>query len=408
MPEKRTRTILIAALLLYFFANQTQVGWLYVMSALLAGILAAAWLLNRGMLGRISGQRTLNVDELHEGDGASIRLALLNERRAGAAQIATVEHCPLADPESEQANTEVFIPLLPGRGSVEFAYEVMAYRRGLHTFPDLVLSTRAPFGFFRRERTLDIPSRVLVYPEVRKLERLSLLDRQPAAEQAHPRAGLGAEVIGVRPYRTGDSPRHVHWRSTARRGQLISKEFADEAHPGLTIVLDMFQHPYPPTATKHTPFEWAVKLAASVGEYAQRRGFNVHVAADPDVLPPPPGPLTWGALMQYLARIDAAGSRRLGEAVERQAMQTFAAILLPWPDRAAIEPILALRHRGIATLAVVLDPATFPAGGEPGTGLYDELRALGVEARLVRFGEDWAEQLSDAAAQDERRVAAAI
>jgi uncharacterized protein (DUF58 family) len=306
MLTKRTRTLLIAALLLYFFANQTQIGWLYVMSALLAGIVAAAGLLNRGTLRRIGGERALNVSDIHEGEPVSVRLALTNSGRVGAAQVQTVERCPLAEPGSAQSAAEIFIPLLPGKGAVELAYEVTAYRRGLHTFAPLQFGTHAPFGFFRSRRTLPIPTRVLVYPEVRKLRRLSLLDRQPASEQARPRAGLGAEVIGVRPYRTGDSPRHIHWRSTARSGNLISKEFADEAHPGLTIVLDLFRHPYAETATKHTPFEWAIKAAASIAEYAQRRGYGLHLAADPLALAPPPGPAAWDALMQYLA---ASGDR---------------------------------------------------------------------------------------------------
>src|SRR5574340_929518 len=124
MPTKRSRTLIIAALLLYFFANQTQIGWLYVMAALMAGIVVAAGLLNRGMLRPITGERTVSPDEMHEGEEASIRLVLRNAWRVGASQVRTVEHCPLADPDSPQAAAEVFIPLLPGRGSVEFDYAV--------------------------------------------------------------------------------------------------------------------------------------------------------------------------------------------------------------------------------------------------------------------------------------------
>jgi uncharacterized protein (DUF58 family) len=397
MPTKRTSTLLIAALLLYFFANQTQVGWLYVMSALLAGSACAAWLLNRGMLKRLSGERTIDVAEIHEGESLSIRLKLRSARRTGAAQIHTVEHCPLADPTSDAAAVEVFIPLLPARGSVEFAYTVDAYRRGLHTFPPLALSTRAPFGFAQTRSIIDVPTRALIYPEVHKLHRLSLLDRQPAAEQLRPRPGFGAEVIGVRPFRTGDSPRHIHWRSTARTGQLISKEFADESHPSLTIVLDLQAHPYAKGRTKHTPFEWSIKAAVSIAEYALRRGYNLHLAADGDVLALPPGPITWWALMQYLARIEPTGAHSLAEVIERQPMQTYAAVLIPYPDRAKpiIEPLVAMRHRGIAALAVVLDPSSFPDGGPSGAALADEIQALDIDSRLLRFGEDWAEQLSD-------------
>jgi hypothetical protein len=76
-------------------------------------------------------------------------------------------------------------------------------------------------------------------------------------------------------------------------------------------------------------------------------------------------------------------------------MQTYAAVLIPYPDRAVVEPLVALRHRGIAALAVVLDSASFPDGGPSGAALADEIQALDIDSRLLRFGEDWAEQLSD-------------
>ena len=90
--------------------------------------------------------------------------------------------------------------------------------------------------------------------------------------------------MGVRPYRTSDSPRHIHWRIVARRQQLMTKEFAEEAQPGLTLALDVFAHPYPAPAGKHTPFEWGVKLAASIGEYAHRRRYPLHLASSSTIV----------------------------------------------------------------------------------------------------------------------------
>lgn len=60
LPTARTFTVLIAASLIYLFANQTQVGWMYVMAALLTGMMPAAWAVNRRALtgnpGRAPGQ----------------------------------------------------------------------------------------------------------------------------------------------------------------------------------------------------------------------------------------------------------------------------------------------------------------------------------------------------------------
>jgi uncharacterized protein (DUF58 family) len=399
MPTSRTASFLLAALVLYFFANQTQVGWLYVMSALLAGAVLAAWWLGRGALRHITADRTvgqasgLPAEELYEGDAVTVGLALRNTDRASAALVRAVEHCPLMPAESPPL--QLFIPSLPARGSVRLDYEVTIDRRGLHEFPPLKLTTRAPFGFFQRKRTLPAPTRVLVYPELRRLRRLSLLDRQPAAQLTHPRAGLGTEIIGVRPFRSGDSPRHIHWRTAARTGQLASKEFADETQPGLTLALDLFRHPYPQTQSKHTPFEWAVKMVASIGDYALRRNYPVHLATDSSAWPAPSGAVTRIALLEYLARVQPVGENKLADVLNNRPAQTFVAALLPWPDSTVVESLVTLRHRGLQVLAVLLDPESFPAGGPSARVLADELGALGIESRLIKFGDDWAQKLAD-------------
>src|SRR4029434_164497 len=134
---------------LYLFANQTQVGWLYVMSALLAGTVLAAWFLSRGILKQIRAERKIGQVEMHEGDTVSIALTL-HKGQSSASQIRLEEHCPLAAPDSPHRAGKLFIPSLPAGGSVEFDYEVLVDRRGLHEFPPLVLNSRAPFGFFKR------------------------------------------------------------------------------------------------------------------------------------------------------------------------------------------------------------------------------------------------------------------
>ncbi|MEK7326031.1 MAG: DUF58 domain-containing protein [Chloroflexota bacterium] len=406
MPTSRAASFLLAALALYFFANQTQIGWLYVMSALLAGtVLAARWL-GRGALRHISADRNvgqasgLPAEELYEGDAVTVGLTLRNTGRASAALIRAAEHCPLMP--SDALSLQLFIPSLPTKGSVRLDYEVIIDRRGLHEFPPLKLTTRAPFGFFQRKRTLPAPTRVLVYPELRRLRRLSLLDRQPAAQLTHPRAGLGTEIIGVRPFRSGDSPRHIHWRTVARTGQLASKEFADETQPGLTLALDLFRHPYPPEGyqpsgglKKHTSFEYAVKIAASIGDYALRRNYPVHFATDSSAWPAPSGAVTRIALLEYLARVQPVGENKLADVLNNRAAQTFVAVLLPWPDSTVVESLVALRHRGLEVLAVLLDPESFPSGGPSARAFADKLSALGIESRLIKFGDDWTNELAD-------------
>jgi len=389
----RALTFLIVALLLYFFANQIQVGWIYVMAALMAGVVPAAWWLGRGALKRIKAERKIEpTDPPHEGETVSVTLTFTNAQTDS--HIRTTEHCPFAEPESPAHSLKVFIPALSPRKPVQLKYEAVVDRRGLHEFPPLKLETPAPFGLFRRKRLLPVPTRFLVYPEVRSLGRLSLFDRQPAVAHVYPRPGFGAEFIGVRPYRPGDSPRHIHWRSSARTNQLISKEFADDTQPGLTLVLDLFKHPVPLIDSKHTPFEWSVKIAASLGDYALKRGYALHLVADEATLAPPPGALAETALLEYLARVQPIGNRPLIDVLTNRTTQTFVAVVLPYPDPAILESLSALHRRGIELLVVVLDPVSFPHTGDSPSApsLVGALTANAIEARLIQYGSDWLAQ----------------
>jgi uncharacterized protein (DUF58 family) len=264
----------------------------------------------------------------------------------------------------------------------------------LHELPPLKVTCRAPFGLFAQRQEIGVPEHVLVYPEVRQLQALDLLDRRLAPQVPRERAGVGYEALGVRPYRTGDSPRHIHWRSVARHGQLISKEFADETRPGLTLALDLYQHDYPAANDKHTAFEWAVKCAASLGDYALRRGYPLHLLADSDALALPPPPISGSALLQYLARIQPTGRQKLANVIQGQSVQAYVAVVLAWPDPELLDALIEMHGRRIELLCILLDPASFPHGGPSAAAFYDSIRNARIEARLVKFGGDWAGQIT--------------
>src|SRR5712692_4149130 len=102
MPTARARTFLVAAGVLYLFANQTQVGWLYAMSALMAGVvLAGAWL-GRGTLRGIAAERRVGLSadaELYEGEKVVVGLTLYRPAKGASAQVRVTESCPLVAPD---------------------------------------------------------------------------------------------------------------------------------------------------------------------------------------------------------------------------------------------------------------------------------------------------------------------
>ncbi len=426
MPTARARTLFVAAVVFYLFANQTQVGWLYVISALLIGLVVAAWWLNRGVLkgiaaewedpsiprplsptqaggkgGKTAQSLDLSGGERYEGDNIEVGLTVVKTKAPGTAQVRIEARCPLVEPGtpgSAQQPIKLFIPTLPSWQRLSYRLPVTIYRRGLYEFPPVKIACHAPFGFFAQRSEVPSSARILVYPEVRTLPSLDLLDRRLAPQMPRQKAGNGYEALGVRPYRTGDSPRHIHWRSVARHGQLISKEFADETQPGLTLVLDLFQHPYPETPDKHTPFEWAIKCAASLGRYALDHNYPLHLLTDSDVLGLPPMPIGRSALLQFLARVEPTGKRQIATLITGQSTQAFMAVVLPWPDLTVVDALVELQGRRTELLCIVLDPESFPCKGPSGKPLFETLRGAGIDARLVQFdspfGADWTGQIA--------------
>ena len=112
--------------------------------------------------------------------------------------------------------------------------------RGRYAFEDTVAVIEDPFGLERVEQRLDAPGALLVYPRLVELDRLF----SEAGSRSHDgrrlllRRPSGFDLHSVREYEQGESLRKVHWRSTARRAQLMVKELEDAPRDEVAIVLD--------------------------------------------------------------------------------------------------------------------------------------------------------------------------
>lgn len=398
----RGRWFLGAAFVFYMFGNQTQIGWLYVIAGLLVGLVIAAGVLNRGTARGIRIQRIIaagdapqspvSVDDivtLHEGDPITLTLRFMRESALPAMQVSATHLCPLADPESEIARTTLYMPVISRESPLQYSISFPIYRRGVYSFPPVEVSSAAPFGFFQQARRIVQPDPQVIYPEFRPLARLPLLDEQPAAEQTQPRAGWGSEVIGVRPYRPGDSPRHIHWASVARTGVLMSKEFAQEAQPGVALVLDRYSPVWPPPATKYTPFEMMVKAALSVGDYALRRQYALTLKADETGMAHPQGALTSDMLLEYLARVPPTETASLSAQLQQPGFPPFVAVFITHPTLDLAGDLIALHRRGGRLLVVLADETTYPSGGLSAAPLAEALEQAHIAVRIVAHGADW-------------------
>jgi len=154
------------------------------------------------------------------------------------------------------------IERLPPRGRVEADATMTPLRRGVVMLASVAVGAPDLFGLFRGVRTAAAPGRILVLPRRYPVPRIDLPGRsaryQPGGVALASSVGESGEFVALRDYRPGDPPRHIHWRSWARAGRPIVKEFQNEFFVRHALVLDTFA-----PDDREDVFEEAVSVAAS-------------------------------------------------------------------------------------------------------------------------------------------------
>ena len=156
---------------------------------------------------------------------------------------------------------EVAVPTLVRNQTAEVSVEFTPLRRGIVHFAGVTLARPDPFGLFRALRRLPLSASMMILPRRYGLPPLALpgaMQYQPGGVALATNIGRSDEFVALRDYRRGDPLRHIHWRSWAKTGKPIVKEFADEFFVRHALILDTF------TERPHSEcFEEAVSVAAS-------------------------------------------------------------------------------------------------------------------------------------------------
>ncbi len=193
-------------------------------------------------------------------------------------------------------------------------------RRGRYTWGALWANSGYPFGLLERRVPLAAEENVLVLPCLgwlhrgRFLRHLRGLSVQPPRaalrHQPRPQSAAQTEFHGLRSYQSGDSPRLIHWRTSARRGELMVREFEDEPSDNLLLLID----PALPSESDYCgvplreQFEEVVSLAATIcWEWCRCRGDRLVLAtagSDPVVLDGLTGPAHARRTLECLAVLE--------------------------------------------------------------------------------------------------------
>lgn len=262
-PSKETLWWAAVAVLLGVVGWMKAINLLLLMAYLLAGLLAlnatVAWrTVRRVRVARrddgpvFAGEPVTHVAEVTNNGGRWITVTVRESRATDA--------------------RSWFVPGLPAGQTALTGVERVYQSRGRHPVPPLEAVSGYPFGLVRFIRQLTPAGGVLVLPpigtiDVTLMRRWMLRSGTGDARTSRPsvrHAPSDGDLRGVRPYRPGDSPRDVHWKSTARRGTLLVREYDRLAPLDLVLVVEPWVPTVPTDRRAAAKLEWVLSLVTSM------------------------------------------------------------------------------------------------------------------------------------------------
>lgn len=271
----------IGAGLLLLAALVLESGLLaYAMYALL-GLLLVSRLMARNWIDNLRATRRCQQTTAEIGAEIAVTVTVANSGALPVPWVLLEDLLPRSAVEGRLPRLKVrgkrlHISTLPARGDFTLRYHLHCLGHGYHQVGPLVLEGGDLFGLHRRYRVVAEPVYLLVYPKVVPLPGYDLASRRPIGDI---RMSLRlyedpTRIAGVRQYEAGDPLNRVHWRATARTGDLQSKLYEPSCLAGATLLLDYHAAGYP---ERGEPFrsELAVTAAASLANAVYELGQQI-------------------------------------------------------------------------------------------------------------------------------------
>jgi uncharacterized protein (DUF58 family) len=272
--------------------------------------------------------------------------------RAGPRRSATLALSDSFD-RGRRAARFLLAPLHPG-DDARAAYRFPTDRRGRFEVGPLRATVTDPFGLVSTTRRVLAAEEVIVYPRVHEImppPEIGGLDLDRDHPRVRARVEPSGEFMTLRDYAPGDDLRHVHWKSTARRGNLMMRQNETRRRAPVLLLLDV-------RPGAHTPatFERAVEACASIATALDHRGRPFEVVWSTGVIVGVPGRRHIATIMDELAVVQPHGPDRMPVVSTRRRTSALIAVTgaLQTHDTGALGVMV---RDGGTLLAVVANPA---------------------------------------------------
>lgn len=266
----------VVAMAVLIGAVSRQLNLLMLLGCVLTGPLVFSLLYGRLALRRLSIDRKLPA-LLQAGERLRVDVTVTNRRRLFNVWGVQVEDSVVreAGADDENATVAVYFPCVRAAETSLATYDGRLPLRGRYRFGPLQLSTRFPLGLLRHSRRWDDSADLLVHPRLGTLNRnwaQMIREHEAGTHRLSRRGLLEADFYGLREWRAGDSRRWIHWRTSARRGALIVRQFEQRRSQNVALLVDLWQ-PASPDEDDLRRTETAVSLVATlIAEVSRQPG----------------------------------------------------------------------------------------------------------------------------------------
>jgi uncharacterized protein (DUF58 family) len=338
---------------------------------------------------RLTCVRVMDPAVVPVGSIATVHLHLRNVSRLPSGVLLMEDTLPLV----LGGRPRFVLDRIEAGGDREVTYSVQPATRGRFRLGPLGVRLSDPFGLCELHRSFSAIDHLLVTPAVVPLPNVRVGgDRSSSGETPSAALASGTDDVTTREYRHGDDLRKVHWRSTAKVGDLMVRQEEQPRQQRATLVLDSRRSAHAGEGNRSS-YEAAVSATASIGIALVRAGFAVHLDGEGIPAPFDTAPTTSSLLLGALAdvallepRAGIAGTvERLGEAVGGSTqVAVLGALTAPEAEQLA-------RVTGPGRIAVLLDTPTWAGAARGGVELAATiLRRSGWRVLTLGQGDDLA------------------
>ncbi|MBK9051108.1 MAG: DUF58 domain-containing protein [Chloroflexi bacterium] len=325
--------------------------------------------------------------------------------------------------------TSQVVTALGAKASYIWRTTTICQQRGRYRLGPITLSSSDPFGLFPMTRNLISISHVVVYPMTVDIYQFVIpTGVLPGGDALRRRTHyVTTNASGVREYAPGDSFNRIHWKSTARRGRLIVKEYELDPMADIWIVPDMSRmeqivrrrplneststgaHLAPGWSVQkeeikipETTEEYIVTIAASLAQFFLRQDRAVGMLTygqSNEIVQPDRGERQMNRILETMAVLRAEGTIPVPDVLNAEInllpRGTTVIVVTCTTDEKWVISARELKRRGMRVVTVLVDPATF-GGTQTNKGLSRLLQASGVMTYDVNNGDNLTVALSKA------------